>query len=100
MGVDFYACDICGEVFADCGDYVSCECGGRFCSNDCAHMDYGLYDDDGEDIGDGPGTCVLCREEEATDIDLISFLLNRCKLTREEAVSLMYEGKNNSENDA
>lgn len=90
MGVDFYVCEVCGNTFPDCGDFVSCECGGRFCSNDCAHMDYAVYDDEGEGTeDDGPGTCVLCRGEEATDGELISWLLERCKLTREAAIILM-----------
>ena len=93
MGVDFYACDICHDTFPDCGDYVSCECGGKFCSNDCASMDYAVYDDNGECIEgeDGEGNCVLCRGEAATDYDLIEFLLEKCSLTREQAVEELFK---------
>lgn len=27
MGVDYYACDHCGETFPDCGTYIHCEHG-------------------------------------------------------------------------
>lgn len=40
MGVDWYSCKSCEDIFPDCGDYVSCEsCGTRWCSYDCAHED-------------------------------------------------------------
>lgn len=44
MGVDFYSCNKCGEVYADCGYYVTCEedvggCGRSWCSDKCANDD-------------------------------------------------------------
>ncbi len=33
MGVDFYNCAECTEIYADCGDYTTCDvCGRGFCS--------------------------------------------------------------------
>lgn len=29
MGVDFYACEHCGDTFPDCGTYIHCEHGHR-----------------------------------------------------------------------
>lgn len=29
MGVDFYACENCGDTFPDCGTYIHCEHGHR-----------------------------------------------------------------------
>ena len=41
MGVDFYPCKSCEEVFCDCGDYVWCaQCGSKWCSDDCASDDW------------------------------------------------------------
>jgi len=95
MGVDFLICDICHESFPDCGDFVSCDCGGRFCSSECAQIDDCVYDEDGEPVEDEDGdfiigeeTCVLCRGEALTDQDLIEFLLKKLSLTREQAVEL------------
>lgn len=40
MGVEFYTCDNCGETFADCGEYVSCEtCWTKWCCDECAEED-------------------------------------------------------------
>ena len=44
MGVDFYSCSRCNDVYADCGDYVTCEedvggCGRDWCSDGCAELD-------------------------------------------------------------
>lgn len=40
MGVEFYTCDNCGETFADCGEYVSCEtCCTKWCCDECAEED-------------------------------------------------------------
>ena len=93
MGVDFLICDICHSSFPDCGDFVVCDCGGRFCSSECAEMDYAAYDEDGECLEDedGEGTCVLCRGQAATDADLIDFLLRKLSLTREQAVEELFK---------
>ena len=39
MSVDFLVCKSCGETFCDCGEYVSCECRERWCSDECAEAD-------------------------------------------------------------
>jgi hypothetical protein len=36
MSVDFSYCHECGETYCECGHYVSCECGEKWCSDDCA----------------------------------------------------------------
>lgn len=100
MSVDFYACDVCGETFPDCGDYVRCDCGGKFCGDGCAHMDYSVYEEIDKLTGaDGDGTCVLCRGEEVTDYDLINFLLKHCNLTREKATDLCFKDSQEEDSD-
>jgi hypothetical protein len=87
MGVDFYACRVCGSTFPDCSDYCRwCDCGGRFCSSECAKI---IEDEDNPNSM----TCCLCRKEEATDNDLLVFLLDHFKLTREQVMELYRNGE-------
>lgn len=39
MGVEYYTCNYCGETFSDCGDFVGCECGTKWCDDECAEAD-------------------------------------------------------------
>ena len=39
MGVEFYTCNYCGETFSDCGGFVGCECGTKWCDDECAEAD-------------------------------------------------------------
>ena len=92
MGVDFYPCALCREVFCDAGEYYSCEeCGSRFCSYECAAPkpinEEGLEEDD-ENYNEDVKSCILCRKEEVTNDDLLSFLLQHFSITREHAAKL------------
>lgn len=80
MGVDFFPCDYCGESICDCGRYTKCECGRRWCNMKCAGQD-GF-----SQVEDGEWTCSFCRNEEFEDSTLLSFLLKRYDLTREQVV--------------
>jgi hypothetical protein len=78
MSVDHYQCDGCGRTFADCCYTATwCDCGGKFCSKECAAKD----DED----------CCLCRIEVVRDADLLSFLLKHCKITRTQAIKMYKE---------
>jgi hypothetical protein len=80
MGVDFYACQNCGETYPDCGDYFTCStCESSFCSDECGGCQ--VADDD-------TTSCVLCRVEVILDSDLLDFLLKGHNLTRSEAEAL------------
>lgn len=84
MGVDWYPCKSCEEVFCDCGDYTRCECGERWCSLECAEDDgyvvkVNIQDDD-------ETSCDFCRGEDFTDTELLNYLLKSVGFTREEAV--------------
>lgn len=39
MGVEYYTCNYCGETFSDCGGFVICECGTKWCDDECAEAD-------------------------------------------------------------
>jgi hypothetical protein len=82
MGVDFFPCDHCGESICDCGDYWCCEeCGHRLCT-DCAkeHDVEGWDDEEDEAINN----CPYCKNDMATDSDLLDFALYHLEVTREE----------------
>lgn len=79
MGVDFFPCDYCSETICDCGHYVMCNCGRKWCNMDCAAAEGFEYTDDDREYG----SCSFCRKEAAEDSDLFKFLLNKYKLERD-----------------
>jgi hypothetical protein len=103
MGVDFYTCCFCHDTFPDCGPYEHCDCGRHWCSaeyDSCAAQE-GFRDDseecNNEDCEDtehpygltcvaGEGSsCNFCRNESATDEEILEYLLEKLSLTREQA---------------
>ena len=87
MGVDWYACEKCGETFPDCGDFVRCECGVKWCSDECAEEDgYKYTYDEEENIEER--SCKFCREEDFTDTELLEFILILDSVTRKELVEM------------
>ena len=93
MGIDYYSCEHCGESFPDCGEYVSCndDCGMMWCDDECAKEDGYRTEDEEDEYGDPQHTCKYCRKEDATDYELVKFLLKHSGLSREEAVALVHE---------
>jgi len=95
MGVDFYACENCGETFCDAGYYFRCECGSRFCSDVCG--DKKLIQAESEDevcddeYLDEISSCIFCRVEQVCDADMVRFLLKKLGLTHEHAVDIFRE---------
>lgn len=85
MGVDFYACDWCGETFPDCGDYVSCDCGRMWCSDECAENEG--YREEQAGRCDYKRSCKFCRKEDVVDEKLLNHCLQRLGISREEAVA-------------
>jgi hypothetical protein len=66
MGLDYYNCDYCGRIFCDAGDYTSCECGAKWCSNRCAEKEgykiSTIIDEDGDEVEDyDNASCRYCR---------------------------------------
>ena len=107
MGVDFYACENCGHIFPDCGDYFLCDCGAHFCCDECGQRKITEPSEDSEDsdelgLLEEVKTCIFCRLEAVADFELIPFLLKTLRLTRAQAVDMFrkeieYEGKDNGE---
>lgn len=93
MGVEFLVCANCTEIFADCGEYYWCEgCSNNFCSSDCA-APKPIEDSDDEDLRN----CCICRKEEANNYILLHALLRHYKITREDAMKIWQEEKDNGE---
>lgn len=115
MSVDYYVCNNCGETFADCSEYISCdECGTRWCCDECAEEDgfiaehckkydvYGYddlqeerkirncdcscYDDCPEYVGD---SCKYCRNEDYDDSTLLNRALDLLGINRIELVQMI-----------
>lgn len=99
MGVDFYACRCCGTTFPDCGDYVSCECGEHWCSDDCAEADgYREVEiTEGEYEGCTEYSCNFCREEDFDDSKLLEYALFILNKTRPELINDYKESSFNDE---
>lgn len=108
MGVDFYSCKSCGDTFPDCGDYVYCECGEHWCSENCAEADgyqqeecilgyeveYGEPQDEDECYKAScegcenyiPKGCKYCRYEDFDDDVLLEYALQLLNKTRDEFI--------------
>lgn len=77
MGVDFYNCEICEEIFNDCGHYGHCaKCESTLCG-DCYDKMYeknGGLDEDDENYGYwGEGAPACCDKCDGTVIDKTAF---------------------------
>ena len=104
MGIDYLVCanKNCGEGFPDVRDYVSCECGKSWCSDECAEED-GFFNERcklGYDIDDNTcdiscweckslieSSCKYCRGEDFDDKELLEFLLWTSNIDREELIN-------------
>lgn len=81
MSVDFFPCDYCGESICDCGPYVHCECGRKWCDKQCAQKEGFRYDNENTEL---EHSCGFCRNEVAEDSDLLTFILKKFKVSRDE----------------
>ena len=106
MGVKFLTCSAagCGKMFVDTGPHVRCDedkggCGSNYCSAEHAQLQ--RVDAQGEPIPEQKQldswsqeqidaleiSCVECRGENATDTNLLEFVLHRFAMTKEEAIA-------------
>lgn len=92
MGVDFYACNYCGETFPDCGDFTMCECGTRWCCDGCAEAEGYQREEDGfTPVGSRwkqETSCQYCRQEDFADYELLNTALKLLDKTRSELIEL------------
>lgn len=95
-------------MFPDCSDYVYCDCGNDWCSDECAEEDgftdvhckkYNVYGEENtyeaKEDNDCEATycddcenyversCKYCRGEDFDDSELLRYTLNRLGMTRE-----------------
>jgi len=103
VGVDFYACDYCGETFSDAGDYEYCDCGRRWCDKWCADKD-GLREEPNGFVPNGgyyeqETSCKYCREEDFDDHDLLNFLIKIHNSSRSEVIEMYKKWKRDNEGD-
>lgn len=112
MGVEFYTCNYCGETFSDCGGFVGCECGTKWCDDECAEADgyisehcnlhpdlddYDLMYDYRKNHCDYDScykcehyvkaSCKYCRQEDFDDGVLLEYALNLLNMSREEVIN-------------
>ncbi len=93
MGQSFYTCGNpdCKCSFSDYShNYYSCSCSAIFCSFECADLEENDNEEEEE-------TCCLCRFEKISNEELILFLLDRCKLTKDKAIKLALKESKNGE---
>lgn len=92
MGVDFYACNSCGDTFPDCGDHEGCiECGRKWCDIECGESE-GLRpslcdsceNDTGENCECEGSICGFCRKEKVEDHELLDYALDKLNVSRDE----------------
>jgi hypothetical protein len=95
MGVDWLTCRTCGENFPDCGDFVGCECGEHWCSDECAETDGFQHEEDGfvppNSKWEQETSCDICREEDFEDYQLLTLAMKKLGLTRYELIDLYKE---------
>ena len=87
MSVDFFDCAICGEGVCMCGYYVSCDCGRKWCSDECAEEDGWINEEENED-SDVYRSCKYCREEDFEDSELLKYALKGLEVTRSELIDM------------
>lgn len=127
MSVDFLVCKRCGKTFCDCGDFVSCECGETWCSDECAEADgfreesckLGCNKD--EDEMDAcidkeeynktgyvscwncenhiDSSCSFCRNEDYDDWVLLYEALKLLGMNREDLIERINKDKKENKND-
>jgi len=93
MGVDWYPCESCGETFPDAGYFVSCECGYRWCSDECAESDGVRPEEDGftpkGSEWEQETSCKFCRGEDFEDYEILLEAFNLLGKSREEIIEIL-----------
>jgi hypothetical protein len=93
MGVDFYACQNCGDTYPDCGYYFTCTgCESNFCSDKCGKK---ISLDEESEYAKTLTSCVFCRYEEVTDRQVLLFLCKKYNIVEEDAIKECIEDLKN-----
>lgn len=86
MGIDYFSCNYCSDSFPDVIDYVSCDCGNHWCSEECAKKDKFRRKVNGD------SSCKFCRGEDFSDGELLKYSLKLLGKTRKELIT-QYKNK-------
>ena len=114
MSIDYYTCSTknCGNTFADCGDYISCNCQAHWCSDKCAEKDgykvidcekfdeYPPSDEQWEQICSNCDkscdcengelkTCNFCRGEDIPDNEIVDKIIKKKFTTRQKLLNYL-----------
>lgn len=80
MGVDFYNCNVCDEIYADYSNYGTCEgCDARWCENCDENIKKFIYD--------GKECCNVCFSTDPviiTDDEMLDHVLQMLEKTRDD----------------
>lgn len=87
MGVDYEVCNNCSDTYPDCGYYVMCECGKRWCSDDCADAD-GYENKFNEEEGYEESSCNYCRGEDVEDYQLLQAAMKHLGIDRKQLIEI------------
>lgn len=98
MSVDYYNCEICGNIFPDVINYGHCSnCEVILCES-CKEEQiekYGKPEEDSETAGiygiHSPLKCDLCSGEIIQDYNIIQWFVNETGIPKEEVVRLIKE---------
>lgn len=100
MGVDYYNCEICEEIFADAGYYGHCgKCESIMCGNcyDKMREKNGELGEDHERADwygeDSPNCCDLCDGTKIDEGEFTEFLIKKIGKSREELLEEFRGGK-------
>lgn len=104
MGIDYYNCEICDEIFNDCGHYGHCgNCEAIMCGHCYDEMSekYGELGEDHEnadDYGeDAPNRCDKCTGDIIDPNAFLQFVIKKTGLS-EEALEAEYREHIRSQN--
>jgi hypothetical protein len=80
MGVDFFNCDICGEIFSDCEHWGCCyPCGSTLCG-DCYDSASEKYKAEGGELL----ACQICSKDIISDLEVLNFTLKKFNINRKD----------------
>ena len=92
MGVDYYNCSSCNDIFGDCDTYENCESCGQMLCRKCMAK-FGItksmlnpFEIEDEDEWDA---CPFCSNKIISDEDAFRWALVKLNLTEEEAKKMI-----------
>lgn len=95
MGVEFNACNKCGDTFYEGSSRCKSCCGLDWCSSECAKAEGFREEPKGfkqkGSIYSQETSCNFCRKEDFSDTELLNFLVNSHNSSRQEVVEMYKE---------